>query len=249
MLRDGILILVGACGLVGCSGAPEVREGSAVSDAGELYRRGTELLETDPAAAIDLLTKSLAINPDAPPAIYNRAVAYAPVGRDTEAVADIDRLERVAPAIGRKLRAEMELSAEPYVDIAKSECQAGKYQAALKKCDSALAYCPNYGDAWVVKGIVLQKMGQSEKALECYTKATQLEPANYWAFLNRAEFYHAHKRLREGLADYAKSIELRPRDPDPYSGRSAVYSDLGMPQEAAADAARAAELKAKQTAK
>jgi tetratricopeptide (TPR) repeat protein len=215
-----------------------------MSDARELYRQGTELLETDPAKAIELLTKSLALNPDAPPAIYNRAVVYARVGRDTEAVADIDRLERVAPEIGRKLRAEMKLSAEPYTDIAKSEYEAGNYETALKKCDSALAYDPDYGDAWVVKGIVLKKMGQSEKALECYTKAVQVEPTNYWAYLNRAEFHHASKRLREALADYTKSIELRPQEPDPYSGRSAVHSDLQMAQAAADDAAKAAELKA-----
>src|SRR2546426_1101318 len=100
-------LLVSACVFVGCSGSAKVPENSAMTDARDLYRQGTEFLESDPVAAIELLTKSLAINPDAPPAIYNRAVAYARVGRDTEAVADIDRLEQVAPDIGGKLRAEM----------------------------------------------------------------------------------------------------------------------------------------------
>src|SRR5689334_18672801 len=118
-----------------------------------LYREGTSYLDIDPQKAIQLLTKSLELSPSAPPALYNRAVAYARLGQDSEAVADIAQLERIAPKIGRQLRAEMKLAATPYVDMAQAEVAAMNYSAAIRKCQSALAYDPEYGNAWVVMGI------------------------------------------------------------------------------------------------
>jgi tetratricopeptide (TPR) repeat protein len=250
------LFLVCILALAGCSKPVEPTKGpalrlkaSAVDDAKDFYRRGTELLTSNPAEAIELLTKSLSLIPDAPPAVYNRAVAYARLGRDAEAVADIDRLERIEPALGRSLRIEMSLSAAPYTDLAMSEVKSKNYEAAIKKCDSALAYDPKCGDAWAVKGLALKHLNQPEKSMECFNKGAEAEPDNWCVYINRAELHHEQKRLQQALADFTKSIELRPDDPDGFSGRSAVYADLNLPDKAASDAAKAAQLKAKTESK
>jgi tetratricopeptide (TPR) repeat protein len=248
MLRNQ-LVLLAVVVIAGCSKSTEQAKAPALSEAENLYRRGSELLKTDPTQAIVLLTKSLDLNPDAPPAIYNRAVAYARLGRDAEALADIARLERIAPEVGRQLRGKMKLSAGPYTDLAEQEYTAKNFAAAIRKCDSALAYDPEWGDAWVVKALALQKLGQPEKALECYNKGAEAEPTNYFVYINRAELHHQQKRLEQALADYAKYIKLRPNEPAAYLGRSAVYTDLQMPDKAAADTAKAAELKAKRETK
>jgi tetratricopeptide (TPR) repeat protein len=57
---------------------------AAAGQAEQFYTRGTELLDSDPERAIAYLTRSLELAPDAPPALYNRAAAYARVGRDSE---------------------------------------------------------------------------------------------------------------------------------------------------------------------
>jgi tetratricopeptide (TPR) repeat protein len=207
------------------------------------YREGTGLLNTDPGKAIEALTKSLELNPDAPPALYNRAAAYARVGRDAEAVADIDRLEQVAPELGKKLRAEFRLSAGGYTNIAEEEYRANRFEAAIKKCDSALAYNPKWADAWVVKGLALERLGQPRRAMECYNKGAEAEPGNFLVHLNRAELHEKEGHLQEALADFSKAIDLEPAKPDPYAGRARVYLGLDMKDKATADEIKAAELK------
>src|SRR5260370_40128487 len=191
-----------------------------MNKAEKLYIEGNNLIETNPAKAIEFLSKSLELDPEAPPALYNRVVAFARLGRDTEAITDLTRLEEIAHVVALKLRRELELSVETYTDIAKVEYRAGNFKMAITKCDSALAYNPQYGDAWVVKGMALAKLGEIEKALECYNNAAKFEPANYWAFLNRAELHHQHKRFKDALSDFSKAIELRPGEPDAYAVRS-----------------------------
>jgi tetratricopeptide (TPR) repeat protein len=219
-----------------------------MSEAERLYRKGTELVGIDPARAAQYLTRSLELNPGSPPALYNRAVALAGIGRDAEAIADVERLEKIAPEIGKKLRLDMMAAAEPYTDIAKEEFRAGNFQTAISKCNSALTYCPNYGDALVVKGLALKELGEPEKALECYNKAAEVEPNNYFAYINRAELLHEQKRLHEALADFSKAVEVRPEEPDAYSGRSDVYSDLHMTEKAAADKVKEMKLRSERNA-
>ncbi len=127
------------------------------------------------------------------------------------------------------------------VQLPIKEYKSNNFEAAIKKCDSALAYDPQFGDAWAVKGLALKKLNELEKALECFNMGAEADPNNWCVFFDRAEFHHQQNRLREALADFTKSIALRPDDPQAYSGRSAVYADLHMPEEAASDAARAAQ--------
>jgi tetratricopeptide (TPR) repeat protein len=213
-----------------------------VSEAEELYRKGTQLLDQNPGQAIVHLTKSLEINPDSPPALYNRAVAYARVGRDDEAISDLNRLEIIAAEIGKRLREELRLSAGGYTSIAEDEYKAKNYGAAITKCDSALAYNPEWGDAWVVKGLAYDKLGDGRKALECFNQGAKVDPSNYFIYINRAELHQKEKRLSDAVADYSKAIELEPTEPAPYSGRSSVYLALGNADKAAADDAKAKKL-------
>lgn len=179
-----------------------------MTDAELLYRKGTALLKSHPEKAIEYFTQSLELAPDAPPVLYNRAVAYASLGRDMEAVADVKQLEALDPVIGRQLRFHFKASAVPYADVAFSEWKAGNFAQALKKCESALTYDPECGDAWVVKGLVLKALGNTTQALECYNKATEVEPDNCYAYINRAELHHEQKRLEQALSDYAKAIDM-----------------------------------------
>ena len=173
-LLFGVLLIY----LLGCSARQELHSysesGQEMSDAESLYRQGTALLESDPAAAIELLTQSLEAGPDAPPALYNRAAAYARVGRDAEAVADVRRLEEMEPEIGAQLRLKFALSAAPYVDIAQSEFESGNYETALTKYESAIAYNPTYIDAWTGKAAVLERLNRLDEAADARKKAEEL---------------------------------------------------------------------------
>lgn len=235
-------LLLGVSVLTGCAEAPEARERATMTKAEELYRKGTGLLERNPELAITHLSESLELQPDAPPAIYNRAVAFARVGRDAEAVADIERLEKIAPEVGRALRDEMKSTAEPYSDLGNRAFEAGNFEQAIAKYDSALAYNPEYGNAWVGKGLALKELGRTDQAMACYDRAAEVEPENYYVYINRAELYREQNRRKEALADYTRAIALSPDKPDPYLGRSELYSDLGMIEESRSDLEKAQQL-------
>lgn len=168
--------------LLGCSGekATSLNAGAGknMSSSESLYRQGTAVLESDPNAAVELLTRSLAASPNAPPAIYNRAVAYARIGRDAEAVADVRRLEELEPEIGAQLRMKLALSAAPYVDIAQTEFASGNFEKALAKYESALAYNPTYVDAWIGKANVLDKLNRSGEAANARRRAEELKQSS-----------------------------------------------------------------------
>ncbi len=216
-----------------------------MSHAESLYRKGTELLETDPEKAIEYLTRSLELAPDSPPAIYNRVVANARTGQDSKAIADVARLEEIEPQLGKRLRKELVAAAVPYVDIANALFSAGNVKEALKKYEAATVYDPSCAEGWVGKGIVFQELGEMQQSLNCYNHALNLEPDNYYAHINRAGLHHKQRRLPEALSDYTKAIELSPTAPEPYAERAAVYSDLHLLTNATRDKEMAEKLKSK----
>lgn len=206
-----------------------------MNDARALYKSGTALIESDPERALDCLTRSLELAPNVPPAVYNRIVVLARLGRDCEAVGDLEILERLDPTLGGELRAELKAAAVPYTEIGNSAFESGQVEVALKKYESALAYDPAYANAWIGRGIVLNQLGQSDQALECFNMAIALEPDNYSAWINRAEFHHDRKQLDQAVHDYSKAIEILPDHPNAYLCRAAAYDNLGRSTDALAD--------------
>lgn len=246
-MQNGRAVVLVAAAAIGCGDAPKSQVSDeappAMNDAEALYKEGTELLNSDPYGAIELFTQSLDAQPDAPPALYNRAIAYSRVGRDREAVADVERLSKIDPEAGKELQARFLVAAAPYSDLGNREIEAGNYQAAITKFDAALLYDPQYANAWVGKGIALVELEKQDGALECYNRAVEVEPDNFYAFYNRGELHHKQARLDAALADYTRAIELSPDESFVYDERARVYSDLNQPQKAAADRMKADELR------
>ncbi len=57
------------------------------------------------------------------------------------------------------------------IEEAKSLLEKGKMDLALKKCEEILKIKPNSAAAYMLKGDIYKKMGDIEKAKECYLKA------------------------------------------------------------------------------
>jgi tetratricopeptide (TPR) repeat protein len=204
-----------------------------VDEAEKLGRLAMDLMETNPAQSVALLTRALALTPDDDRIIYNRVVAYARAGREADALADLTRLETLKPLLGQKLRAELALGAGPYTDLARHEYARGHFEVAIRKCESALAFAPHWADAWLLKGMALRQMKQFEKALECYNQAVSLEPAGYCALLERAEVHRQLGRMAEAVADLSRAAEVKPDQ-----------AELGKPGLPERDNRQSVELKA-----
>src|SRR5262249_17115873 len=139
-------------GLVGCSNHADAPNKDDLRDAEYFSRKAVEVLDTDPPKAVEWLSKSLTLTPNAPKVIYYRALANANAGLGADAAADVDHLEHVNPQIGKKLRSFMKAAAGGMKDLAHRHLEEKRYDEAIRKCDIALAYDPHWGDAYAIKG-------------------------------------------------------------------------------------------------
>ena len=98
--------------------------------------------------------------------------------------------------------------------------------------------------AWFSIGY-LRSVGEGidlEAAIDAYTKAIELNPADAVAYYNRGNAKHDLDRLEEAIADYDRAIELNPANAVAYTNRGGAKAGLGRREEAIADYDRAIEL-------
>ena len=82
-------------------------------------------------------------------------------------------------------------------------------------------------------------LGQSDKALEYYTKEIEISPNYYLAYRNRAVRYaNDLKDYEKAEADYTKAIELDPENDNNYYQRGYFYSWTQDYEKAIADLQR-----------
>ena len=87
--------------------------------------------------------------------------------------------------------------------------------------------------------------GQTELALEYYSKAVALEPQNPTHYTTRGFFLLKLKRYDAALEDLSTVIKLEPQNPANFIARGLVYSDLKKQKEADADFATACKMGSK----
>jgi len=76
-------------------------------------------------------------------------------------------------------------------------------------------------------GHYLRRQNQTERALENYNKAIQLEPGKAQPYNNRGKIYFDRGQIDKALADYNKCIELEPNHVNALTNRGAAF---GMKQ-------------------
>ena len=75
---------------------------------------------------------------------------------------------------------------QPNINIARYQLRNNKYSDALNKIDSAIESNPKIAEAHNIKGIILEKIGNSEKALSSFSAALSFEPNNPDILINKA---------------------------------------------------------------
>ncbi|MCK5397524.1 MAG: tetratricopeptide repeat protein [Thermoplasmata archaeon] len=87
-------------------------------------------------------------------------------------------------------------------------------------------------DSWFNRGVALEKIGQSEQAVECFDKALEQNPNDSWAWFNKGVSLHRIGLLGESLFCYDKALEFNPNDPDLLSNKGIALRTLGRTEEA-----------------
>lgn len=76
------------------------------------------------------------------------------------------------------------------------------------------------------QGNAALQAGKFDEAIDCYTKAINLDASNHVLFSNRSAAYHKAGRLDEALADADQTIKINPTWPKGYSRRGAALFAL-----------------------
>jgi tetratricopeptide (TPR) repeat protein len=113
-------------------------------------------------------------------------------------------------------QAKKEAKVSQLVELANKDLANGRYNAAAKLADQALAENPDNADAYAILGASRWRAGDSVGSSEAFRKAIEIDPKNYGAALGlarnlQAEGKHleAAKLQDEVLADDAEQLDPR----------------------------------------
>jgi len=101
---------------------------------------------------------------------------------------------------------------------------------------------PNKARSFVNRGFAYSQIGQYDKALADYTKATEIDPMYEISWGNRGYIYFQHGQWGKAINDFSKAIEINPKYAEAYSNRSAAYGKIGQYDKAITDITKVMEL-------
>jgi tetratricopeptide (TPR) repeat protein len=101
----------------------------------------------------------------------------------------------------------------------------GKYDDASKACDTALTAEPHSASLYYAKGRIEDLKGNTDKAVEFYTKTISLKNDFYTAYIFLGFLYTELGRNDEAVATFKQAIGLDRYKPAGYVGLGLVYDE------------------------
>jgi predicted O-linked N-acetylglucosamine transferase (SPINDLY family) len=186
-----------------------------------------------PERGVDLMARSIALDPTSVVAHSNRAKGLNDLGRYVEAVASCDAALSIVPdhapahlnrgnALDGLKRYEAALDsydkaitlapavAAAHNDRANTLQSLHRYQDAVAGYDAAIALRSDYAEAYAGRALALQRLGQQAEALASYEQALALNPRLAEAHNNRGNLLAEMKRYDEAIRDYATAMAIKP---------------------------------------
>ena len=176
----------------------------------------------EPQAALDLLGKAIAINPEDAAAQSNLANVLLGLRRYEDALSHCDW--------SLKLQAD---HADAHNNRGVALRELGRFEDALESFDLALKYRPDFADALNNRSAVLRALGRYEDALESCDLALEYRPDFADALNNRSVVLRALGRYEDALESCDRALEHNPDFPDALYSRGNLLSLLKRYEEAA----------------
>ncbi len=101
------------------------------------------------------------------------------------------------------------------VELANKDLANGRYKAAAKLADEALAENPNNADAYTILGASHWRAGDFEASNQAFRKALEIDPNNYGAVLGMARNLQAEGKHVEAAALQDAVLKEDPKQLDP----------------------------------
>jgi len=111
--------------------------------------------------------------------------------------------------------------------LAKTSVQMGKYQEALNECEAMLTLNDRYFNAISLAGLVYNRLGQNEKAIEYLQRAARIEPENKLLLLDYARVLATSGRAEEAIDVYSRLKVHYPKDFRIYQNLGITYGNTG----------------------
>jgi len=98
---------------------------------------------------------------------------------------------------------------------------------ALADLDEAIFLAPQLIDAYRLRAVVHDGLGDDDKALADWSRAIELDPYSPEAIRKRALLYLKRREPKRAVADYEKLIDLAPKDGESHRGLATAWLAQG----------------------
>jgi tetratricopeptide (TPR) repeat protein len=184
------------------------------------------------AAAIDLISQSIATAPGVATAHFNLGIVLSGPGRFEEAIASYDSAIALRPDF-----------AEAHYNRGSALAALRRFEETVASFDKAIALRADFADAYYNRGNALAALLRYEEAVASFGQAIALKPDYAIAHDNRGTALMKLGRFDDAMASYDKAIALKPDHAVPYYNRGNALKHLSFFEKAVASFDRAIALK------
>jgi tetratricopeptide (TPR) repeat protein/SAM-dependent methyltransferase len=189
---------------------------------GSLHHLGIIALQRGrPQAALDPISRAIAINDRAPDCHYNMAFALQTLGRSNEAVVHYQHAVKLKPDY-----------VEAHTNLGNALKELGRHSDAAAAYERVIALKPS-AEAHYNLANTFAQLGRSDEAVASYRRALALKPDLAEAHNNLANALVAQDRLEEACTHFQRALALNPRLVETHVSLGATLLRLGEPAAAA----------------
>jgi tetratricopeptide (TPR) repeat protein len=152
-----------------------------------------------PEAAVELISRAIALQGDNASFHNNLGEALRYVGRLDEAVAHFTKATELDPS-----------AAEGHMNLGNALKQQGHLEQAIGRYRRALELKPDYAEAHLNLGVALMEQGKEGEAEDHYNHALGVNPRFPEALMNLAIVLQHRGEFADAVAHYRRALELRP---------------------------------------
>jgi tetratricopeptide (TPR) repeat protein/SAM-dependent methyltransferase len=182
-------------------------------------------------AAVDHISRAIAIKGRVAPYHSNLGTAYSALGRIDQAIASFRSAVQIDPDY-----------ADAQFNLATLLQEQGRLDEAIATYHRLLELRPDYVEAHNNLGVALGKQGQLEEAVASYQTAVELQPNFAEAHNNVGTVLQALGRFDEALKCHQQALALRPEYPEACFNLGNIYKERQEWEEAIAQYRRVLEI-------
>ncbi len=116
------------------------------------------------------------------------------------------------------------------------------YDKALDELNTVISRKKKFGEAYLVRAVILEKRGDTAAAISDYTEAIKNGEKTADAYFNRGSLYQGIGEADKAIKDFSSALKLNPSDDIIYYNRGKLYMSVDEKEKAIKDFERAIEI-------